>query len=184
MGTIQPARFLTYTGDIKPGIRQVVQIPNPATATDFSVTVPGGQMWYIIGGYATFAASATVNSRYITFTETIDNIPIWYVADPTFLTASQFKSYAITAAPIPSAYAANGEAGLLGLMPGVLPSGSVFKSTTANISAGDQWSQIALYVEKYYFTDAQLSELEVAKEAAERALIAAELQQAGIGQGN
>lgn len=184
MGTIQPARFLSRTGEIFPGVRRVVQVANPAAGNDWSVAVPGGVQWLILAGNATLTTSATVASREVYGNLYVQNELVFKQPGLGGIAASTVTSLNIVTDP---GLLANYEAYSNGLIPSPLiplPPGTIVSVTTTNLQVGDQWSGIMIWVEEYYFTDSQLSEIERAKEAAERALIAAELQQAGIGQGN
>lgn len=181
MGVIQPSRTLTHAGSILPGVRRVLQVPSPAAGQDWIVVVPAGVQWWILGGVASLTTDATVANRLVNAIATVDGLQIWNVQTAYAQAASLVLSYTFESSGglFPGPNGGNRE---IMPFPGAeLPQGSVFGVHTANLDAADQWSNISLWVEEYYFTNAQLSELERSKEQAVREWIHEEIQQAQTG---
>lgn len=157
-GTIQPSRFLSHTGQVLPGVRRIVNVKNPAAGADWSVTVPAGVQWKVIGGAANFTTSATVDSRHPFMIVKWDGYRLSTAGTVVSIAASSGLTLGITSDPA-VAYAI-GVAQEVGLtLPNLyFPDGTTIGTNTASLQAGDQWSSIALWVEEVYVTDAQLSE--------------------------
>ena len=181
--SVSPARFLTRTGDILPGVRRVVQVPSPAPGADWSITVPGGVQWNILALTSTLTTSATVANRLPGLTVAIDGVTTWHVQSNANLVASSsvtVNSFSGIQYPF---YGGAGTYMLETLPPGPYPAATEIGSSTTAISAADQWSGVALYIEEYYFTDNVLTERVVQWEAferAERQAVVAAMQAAGL----
>lgn len=115
----------------------------PSAGADWSVTVPGGVVWRVLSILASLTSSATAGTRAVN------------------LTVSDGKTVFVDAAPagtqaisLTYKYAWWKEAGGLAvgttvcqpIPPLDLPAGFVIASSTANISATDQWTAPVLYV--------------------------------------
>ena len=165
MGAIQPSRFLTDSGSIRPGVSRVVKVPNPAAGADWTQAVPGGVMWKILSGQATLTTSAAVATRLpqIQLTSAGVNVGVYSAAG----------SVAASLTTVVSFTQKSGSSILLAgatSVPNPLPDyplvqGDTFGSLTGAIQAADQWSAIAFVVAEYYITNPLLSE--IARERAE-----------------
>jgi len=123
---------------------QTATIVNPAAGADFLVTVPAGVTWYVIAVNATLVTSATAATRvpqiqikdsggHLLYMESgqsqiasLTGIWSWAPAVPT----SQANNVAVV--PLPAEL--------------YLQGGATIGTTTPNIQAGDQWSNISVYV--------------------------------------
>ena len=185
MGAIQPARFLTDTGHIRPGVSRVVQVKNPAVATDWSVAVPAGVQWGIRTATATLTTGAATTSYTVRLRLTVDGVIVAQFACNGAPSSSTDNVY--TWSNVAQQYDAESVHQTLNVgMPNlVLPQGCVIGTSTLTLDATGQWSAIALWVEEYYFTNPQLATIETLHQAAERVYIQ-ELEQslAQTGGGN
>lgn len=151
------ASFLSLEGRRLPGIRQLVAVPQPAVATDWTAVVPGGQEWRILTCRARLVTDATAGNRQpeLTFTSQ-DGTAFWRSgwasAIPASLTVQVFG--AVYSAPV-TAIAAGSDSQIV-LPPVWLPAGYRFGTTVNAVGAADQWSSIVLFVEQLYSTDETL----------------------------
>lgn len=182
-GTIQPARFLSHTGKVLPGVRRVVQVPNPAAGTDWTVTVPAGVQWFVTAGVAQLTTSATVDNRQVALEVTVNGSTVWYARNGTTHAASTIFVYnfSSTVANVPLSGTETGV--LVSFPPGYLSPGTVIGTSTNLLQAGDQWSGIVLWIEEVYVTDSQLSEIQRERETLQRDIDIYEYEQAMQGQG-
>ena len=171
MGAIQPSRFLTDSGSIRPGVSRVVKVPNPAAGADWTQAVPGGVMWKILSGQATLTTSATVATR-------LPQIQLTSAGVNVGLYGAVFNVPAGTTAAISFSQRLGSAVGLAGSpsSPAPLPNyplvqGDTLGSSTGAIQAADQWSAIAFVVAEYYITNQLLSELAREREAMETELL-------------
>lgn len=183
-GTIQPSRFLSHTGRVLPGVRRVVQVPNPAAGADWSVTVPAGVQWRVLSGVSTLTTSAIAATRHPTIDVTVDDVLVYigpFSASIVANAAAQFSIYVDVASPI----VASGTSDPFMIMPfDIIPQGGVIASHTNSLEAGDQWSATSLWVEEVYVTDAQLSEDARLHAQLERDIAVYEYEQAQQAGGN
>jgi hypothetical protein len=166
-GTIQPARFLTDTGEIRPGVRQVINVPNPAAGADWTYTVPGGQMCKVVAGTFTVAIAADSGaSEYLFVALGSAGITVWRTV---YESPDPSVTFPVYISQVSQAYPSGDEGrGVSTSLPNyVLSSGDTVGTEGINYAADDQYSAIALLIDVYYFTDEQLSALEVQKQAAE-----------------
>lgn len=183
-GNIQPARFLSHTGKILPGVRRVVQVPNPAPATGWNVTVPAGVQWYVLAGYADLATDATVGNRFIGMKLTVNGVLVKNVATSGAIAPSSTAPVNFGSGPGVQSGQTGAVYGLVPLSNGLLPTGSNVAMTASGYGAGDQWSSIALWIEEVYVTDSQLSEIQRERETLQRDIDIYEYEQAMQGQGS
>ena len=178
MGTIQPARFLTDTGQIRAGVVRNVQIPNPAAGAEFKVTVPSGVMWRIATGQATLTTAVTVSTRIpqIQLTSQGVNVGVYTGTETDPASTTAFVTFSQT---LPSAAAASGSVNSVIALPTyTLAEGDTLASLTAGIEATDQYSAITILVEEFYFTNPQLSEIARVRAELDRDIAMAEYEQA------
>lgn len=127
---------------------RVVQVTQPAAATDWSVTVPGGKVWAPLAFTATFVTDANVANRDLSL----------QIGDQTNLLAA-FDAVANQAAGQTNVvtYCTGGGLGAGGTTHGTsttpipdlaLPAGFTISSHTTNLQVGDQWSNIVCWVEE------------------------------------
>ena len=171
MGAIQPARFLTHSGKILPGVRRIVHVPNPAAGADWQTVVPAGVQWRILSGIATLTTSAAAGNRGATSTVIVDGVLIWNGHSSAFTAGSTAQVYPIVVGGAnEQTYITNGVESLW-YQDVFYPQGSVIGTSTSSINVADQWSAISLWVEEVYFTDSQLSTIETLREADERSYL-------------
>lgn len=178
MGAIQPSRFLTDAGTIRPGVRRIIKVGTPAAGAQWSVKIPAGVQWRISMGYALFTTDATVANRTVGAQITVENTTVWQVAAPGTQAASNAFPYNFQSEQGVGTAGSTAFSAVLPLPNTPMPDGAVLSSQVTNMDAGDQWSVIALYIEEYYFTNAQLSEIEREIQHAEYVLERYEMQQA------
>lgn len=168
MGPILPARFLSYTGFFRPGLRRAVPVPAPAAGADWIINVPGGVEWFPLSIFATLTTSATVANRDPQLTVVYDGLTVFQGHNIQNITASQVKNFTWTHnVTTPSA----APAGNSWLYPGPrfnIAQGGTLGTVTVALSAADQWSNITVLVEEYYLTTGQLSEMERQREIYEQ----------------
>lgn len=159
-------RFLSREGRPLPGVKRAVPVPQPAAGAEWTVTVPGGRQWRIIGGAAQLVASAAVANRRpglalgdesSTVARTVSALQVQ--AGATAL-LGYLPDSGVTAPP---------GADTVGLVPAWdawLPGGFVISSLTVGLQAGDQYGLVALMVEELYLDDQELTILEEERLAA------------------
>lgn len=157
-GTIQPSRFLSHTGHVMPGVRRVVVVPQPVGNAPITFTVPAGVQWWVAMGSFSMTTSAVVGTRSINVYGAIEATTLWQFVGEVSQAASTSGGYGIT-----QDVGYKGNPGIEGggqvYLPGsVLPSGMTVSIVIGGSQAGDQLSLLSMYIEEYYFTDAQLSE--------------------------
>lgn len=157
-GTIQPSRFLSHTGHVLPGVRQVVTTGKPVAGVGWSVAVPAGVMWWVIAARFYVITSATVASRYAYLGVTVDGTTVWDGAAELAQAASTTILYSFSSTVSYQPVTTSTNTSLVPFPDVLLPQGAVVTGNIYNIDAGDQVSAASLYVEECYFTDAQLSE--------------------------
>lgn len=182
-GTIQPSRFLSHTGQVLPGVRRLIPVADPAAGADWTVTVPGGVQWKIIGGYAALTASATTADRLAYTYVTIDGYGVVYAYSTSAVVASTSGHYTITSDPAVVAAGINSDAQSLVYPSVYFPESTEIGTNTLNLEEGDQWSQIVLWIEEVYVTDPQLSEIAREEAILQRDIAVAEFEQYEQSQG-
>lgn len=152
-------RFFSREGHALPGEKRIVTVANPAAAAELAVTVPGGRQWRIQAGRLQLVASATVANRFPVLTLSDGTTVFWQASLSAAITAGQtvqlsFSPQQGQGGPAPGT-------GVQGLsIPDLyLPPGTVLATVTAGLSAGDQYSGLALLVEELWLDDQELSKL-------------------------
>jgi len=130
------------------GLISSVAGSDPAAGAEWSITVPAGARWRVLGVIATLTTSATVASRIATLV--VDDGTNWLYnsAAQTAQGASQYVVYCWGAA-LPSAATAGGVSNNplptgLDLAPGYR-----LRSSTANLQVGDDWSAPRALVQEW-----------------------------------
>jgi hypothetical protein len=149
------ARYLTKDGQIARGIKQVSQFPSPAAGQEFTITVPGGEQWFIMAGIFTLTTSGVVANRIPSLSYTIDGVRVHQQQNSSAVAAGTHVDYSIVSSDSPTAYATQGFFGQFQMPLIPLPQTAQIKTQTFNIDAGDQYSAISLYVARVYMTDQQ-----------------------------
>lgn len=127
-------------------LTKAVPVASPAAGQEWSVTVPGGVVWYAASVVATLTASAAVATRQIRLTVADGTTLFCRIPSASSITAGQQALLNWLAGAGYSLNAGTGIGQLNTLPPFPMPGGTVIASLTAGIDAGDQWSAIALYV--------------------------------------
>lgn len=181
-GTIQPSRFLSHTGQIMPGVRQVVTTGKPVAGAGWSVVVPAGVMWWVIAARFYMTTSATVASRYAYLSVAVDGTTVWDGAAELAQVASTTILYSFSSTVSYQPVTTSTNSSLVPFPDVLLPQGGVITGNIYNIDAADQVSAASLYIEEYFFTDAQLSEDARLHAELEHDIAVYEYQQATQGQ--
>jgi hypothetical protein len=136
-----------------PFLRRLQAVTQPAAGADWTITVPGDKIWRVLSIVGKLVTSAAAATREATLQITDQSTTFMFIPAGTSQVASKTGQYcwfeqaqnrgttlqtAITA-PIPSNL--------------VLPGGMVLKSVTEVIDAGDQWSNVALWIEEGFIGD-------------------------------
>lgn len=135
---LHEGRYLAVPKTIKPAA--------VAAGTDWTVTVPGGVTWVLRSAFARFSTSATVANRFVRLQAGDGNSTLWRVVPSSAHAASLPFDYSWVSG---FGSEVNGSAGVGWTIP--LPSmplvgGYTIGTSTNNLDAGDQWSQMALHV--------------------------------------
>lgn len=128
------------------GRRQIVGVPAPAAGANWTWQCPGSGRWRLRAACATFAASATVATRYFLLeVEDANGDLLWESEFGGSATAGQTS---IVSAGPHGSYGTQSGAIVVGLLDDFLPPlGSVI-GNASGIQAGDQWSAIVLTLEE------------------------------------
>ena len=151
-------RFITREGKILPGVRRVVNVPQPAAGSDWQVIVPSGVMWRILGGEQTLVTDATAGNRYPAVAVFVEGFRVFHSGNGNAVAASQTGYSTIEDVWSVNTAGALSGYGYLQCPTMWLPSQAVFRSYRTLIGAGDQWENVTLLIEELYATDQVLSE--------------------------
>lgn len=115
-------------------------LTTPAVGQEFTLTVPQNQIWEIHGLTLRLFASAAVANRTVAMHVILPDNSIDRKVAGTVQTASQTISYYFIPGGTNQVVVANSEqeVGLRSSI--ILPPGSIMRTDTANLQAGDQWS--------------------------------------------
>lgn len=182
-GTIQPARFLSHTGKVLPGVRRVVQVASPGAGNNWQVVVPGGVQWFVIGGQFTLTTDATVANRLPAMTVTVNGVGVWYVQPSNALPAGSVGKYTVVSGLSQTGNVGFASGQIVVLPPTWVPEAAVIASSVVNLDATDTLTGITLWVEEVYVTDQQLSEIARDRAQLQRDIDIYEYQQAMQQQG-
>lgn len=171
-GAIQPARFLTDTGDILPGVSRVVKVPAPGAGNEWSITVPGGVQWKILSGRAQLVTSATVATRIPEIQLTSEGVDIGRYPCNVTVTAGVTSRVAFSQQLGTFTPVAGVVDGFIALPWFPLGPGDTISSLTTALQAGDVYDSINIRIAEYYFTNQQLSEIERYTEEARAEILA------------
>lgn len=156
---LEPARFLGKDAKISRGVKQIVPVANPGAGNEFTVTVPGGEQWFIYAGRLTFTASAAVANRTVTLAIEIDGFRSYQVADPTAVVANGQVFYNVIGSDSPVQAGNVATVGWLQTPSIPLSQGAVIHTVTLNLDVADQWQNCRLYVARVYLPDQKLDEI-------------------------
>lgn len=182
-GVIQPARFLSHTGKILPGVRRLVPVPNPAPEAEVSVEVPAGVQWFLLGLIVSLTTSAAVGNRGTSLRLTVQGVEVWSIPGFYQAAAGTVATVVGLGGVAPVAYADQTSDATVPLPTFNLEPGSIITTGSYGLLAGDQWSMPGLYIEEIYVTDPQLSEIARERADLQRDIDIYEYQQAMQGQG-
>jgi hypothetical protein len=164
MQGVEPARFLTTEARILPGVRKVITVPAPAATAEWSVTVPGGEQWRILGGQAAYVAVGGGGTRYTGIVSKILGVTVWQVVGTAEIAGSETISIIYSQAIFPFDTPTYTYYGTIQAAPFWHGSGDTIGSITADMQADDQYTNVSLVVESCYVTNPQLSDIEEARE--------------------
>lgn len=123
-----------------------VPVATPAAGAEWSVTVPAGVVWIVQSIFARFLSSVVVANRFPRLGFTDGSVTIGRVVALVTIPANQAwdHSYLRGAG---AAWSGTSGVGLTYPLPDFrLPAGYTIFTTTPNLDAGDQWSQIVVNV--------------------------------------
>lgn len=117
----------------------------PAAGVDWTITVPAGRLWRVIGVLATLTTAAAVATRVVRLQATDGNATYLDLAPAATQVISLVRVYQWAQGLQPLAIGGN----ITGALPDVvLQPGSILRVTTDAINAADQWSAPVVYVEE------------------------------------
>lgn len=182
MPAIQPARFFTDLGHFRPGVVKVVKVNQPAVGADWTIAVPAGNMWKVASGQALLVTGATVATRVPQIQLTVQGVAVGVYPGTETDVASTSSIMSFTQANGSGSSVAGANNCVVRLPELALSQGDTIGSLTAAIQGTDQWSNIALWVEEFWFTNSQLSEIEARRELEQREVLEYELAHMATGQ--
>lgn len=153
--------------------RLTIVVPNPAAGADWSVQVPGGEEWEVLGLAATLTASAAVASRSPDLrVRGADGA--WLRLHPgQVCNANEVGNFALVLGG-PTAAIANVDSRHWGGPSRLLvPRGQVIEAVTGAIQAADQWSAVRVEVKSRWVRGDPGDRELAAWQEAERARLAA-----------
>lgn len=130
------------------GLIRLVTGTDPAAGSEISETVPTGARWRVIAIRATLVADATVASRQVQFIFDDGTTDFFHFTSGTGQTASQTVKY--DGAKLSNAQSTGQLEVSMSIPPDLILTGGMrFKTTTANLQAGDNWGAPVILVEEY-----------------------------------
>lgn len=156
MAGVETARFFAHDSRPLQGTKQVVPIAAPPAGQDWTVRVPPGEQWWLITGRAQLVTSAAVANRVPAVQLTTDGTLTYEMQDGAAVVAATTVAYTVVCASSPVPVSHQGVRGIIHVPQLWLPSQATINSITAAIDVADQWSNINLWVERYYHTDQEL----------------------------
>ena len=169
--TPQP-RFRSHHDRIIPGLRPLVPVQQPAAGADWTATVPEGRAWRILGGSATFTASAAVGNRILGIQVVYSGVQLWASANSNVVAASGSGVLLIQPVATPVSTNTSATRRWVDRPDFWIPGQSIISPFNSSILAGDQWSAITLLVEERWEDDENLTLHHQAVEDALEALVA------------
>lgn len=151
--------FLSDESRVLRGVKRTVTVPAPASATDWSVTVPGGRQWRIRAAFATLVTSATAGSRFVGASITDGNATLWRMQNTAAHPASTTAGYTFAQTRAPLNITGISNFGPIELMFGWYPAGYTIASLVNGYQAGDQWSAVNIAIEELLFDDTTLTDM-------------------------
>lgn len=123
-------------------------VPDPAQATDWSITVPAGETWKMTGLTFRYVADANAASRIPKLVVEKNSTDYLLGGTVTSLTANQDKTH-ITNYNNDDPAANNAITPLVYPITIILEAGDILKTDTSNMQVGDQISKILLFYDKF-----------------------------------
>ena len=157
---LDSARFLDRDGNRAHGIKHIFTQAPPGAGNELRIVVPGGEQWQIRAGQITFTTSAAVANRNVSLRLTVDGAQVWTVNDPSNIAASNSVVYNVAQVDDPALIATAGGLGFFYLPRVMLPQGATLTTVTTNRDVGDTYTNINLYVARWYLTDQELDAIE------------------------
>ena len=164
-------RFITGEGRILPGVRRVVTVPGIALGAEWSVVVPGGVYWRILGGEVVLSTSAAVGNRNPDFIVFSAGVRTWRYKTALTVTASEFATWVLRDGALPGAGEQSNLTTDIGVPTIWLGPQDTFGTENTNLQAGDQFTVKGLLIEELYATNEVLSEWHEREMEAYRAAI-------------
>lgn len=140
-----------------PGVRRVIQVPNPASATDWQQLVPGGRTWRFVAGTFTLNTSATAGSRIPNMALFFANQRIWVGGSSTNMSTISSSYFLSFTGPTPT-NAGNATAGSFssfGVRDIWLPTGAGI-GTVSGLQTGDTYTNIFCLIEELFEDEATI----------------------------
>lgn len=138
----------TTIGVVGRGVPQLITISNPAAGSDWTFSA-GNNAYMVHTVYAVLTTSATAATRTVRIAQQQGGVNggIW-AAQQTQL-ANLARSYSISSSVPSAADVSTIPIVAPAVFDVLIPPGGSLLSSTVGIQAGDQWSNIALYVEQF-----------------------------------
>lgn len=154
---LEDSRFLSREGRLLPGWKRLLRVTPPAAGNDWSLTVPGGQMYRLLIGTALLNTSTTAGNRFFGFhILSPDGFVTYGVPNAqTFSTISSQSNHHYAISDSLTIITA-GASALLPVPNMWLPEGWQYGSESFPL-AGDTWASIQLLIETVNVTDEQLN---------------------------
>lgn len=128
------------------GTTQVYQLTNPTVGTDWTFTVPAFSQWVLQSVYGNLVSSATAGTRQPLFVVTVSGAITFLAAVQTGQAPATQADYAWSPGVTT---VTNGVDSTIGIPAILLNAGTIVKSVTRNLAAGDQWANVAVTVLAY-----------------------------------
>ena len=137
-------------GDRLSGVRpwrrtiQAVPVAAPAAGADWSITVPGAELWRVLAIYGELTSDANVANRDVQLVVTLNGATIMNLPYNSHQTAGSTNTY--TWAPYVDSRSPNTRH-ITALPELRLLPGATIAAATGSIQAGDQWANVVIYAE-------------------------------------
>lgn len=130
------------------GTQKIVNVPQPATATDWTYTLPGGYFYRLLAGTFVFTASAVASNR-ISMTQVTDGVNVLFRTGNNAAQVASTTNYWTIAVGVSGSIAVqNAGSTVSPFAPVWMHPSYVIQSFSTNLQAGDQFSQIVLWLEQ------------------------------------
>lgn len=148
--------FLAREGMYLPGEVRAIPVPEPAAGAEWTVNVPGGRQWRVLGGTFKLTTSATVDTRTPAVVYSLGGARFFAAEFSTGQAAGVTDTYVMQQLEQGESAQVAGGLNLIDVPKLWWPGGTIIESSTDLVQAGDQYSDISLYVEEVWFANSDL----------------------------